>query len=66
MIWVLVAIFLDTALALSYLSLATVQESGGDEGFWAVILFYPLIVVAPVVSVAAVWRLSRLWTGRPN
>jgi hypothetical protein len=49
-------------LVIFYPSLGIVQETGGDEGFWGVMLFYPLIVVAPAASVVVMLRLLRRGT----
>jgi len=58
-IWLVLALLLDAALAISYVSLGIAQRSGGDQGLWAVLLFYPLAVIAPAVSIIVFWRLLR-------
>jgi hypothetical protein len=66
LIWFGAALGLDAVLVVSYASLPIVQASGGDEGFWAVILFYMLIVAAPVVTAVAFWKLARRFLGRAS
>jgi hypothetical protein len=64
--WIVLALLLDVTLVISFLSLGIAQASGGDEGLWAVLLFYLLIVVAPTISVIAGCHLLRQLAGRPR
>ena len=46
-----IALLMNALLPISFFSMAIAQRSGGDEGMWAVIIFYPLILVAPILSI---------------
>jgi hypothetical protein len=49
-----VTLLANALLPISFFSMATAQRSGGDAGMWAVMLFYPLILVAPLLSITTV------------
>ena len=46
-----VALLMNALLPISFLSMGMAQRSGGDGGMWAVMLFYPLVLVAPILSI---------------
>jgi hypothetical protein len=45
-----VALLTNALLPISFFWMAAAQRSGGGEGMWAVMLFYPLVLVAPILS----------------
>jgi hypothetical protein len=59
-----VALLMNALLPISFLSMAMAQRSGGDEGMWAVMLFYPLVLVAPVLSIVTMALQMRGLRGR--
>lgn len=48
-----IALLMNAVLLISFFAMATAQRSGGDEGMWAVMLFYSLIIATPILSIIA-------------
>ena len=62
---IVLAVATDIMLPIAFLALGAAQRSGGDAGLWAVMLFYPLVMGAPLVSILTIMlqmRRSGGWT----
>jgi len=56
---IVLAVATNLMLPMSFLALGAAQRSGGDAGLWAVMLFYPLVMGAPLVSILTIMRQMR-------
>lgn len=51
---IVLAVGMNIVLPIAFLALGAAQRSGGDAGLWAVVLFYPLVRGAPLVSILTI------------
>jgi hypothetical protein len=48
------ALLTNALLPITFFAMAVARRSGGDEGTWAVMLFHPLVIAAPVLSIVVI------------